>query len=79
LRSSIPTAFVAPVNYPDGALGVGRSSWKRRREKSVYQRTSAHVYAADFRKPIPLVDAAVAKMRNETANIIVDVHRRDYE
>src|ERR671923_2031913 len=67
--------LLRPVNYPDGAPGHGWIVLETAKAKV----GGINVQCRTFMQPIlenPFrsVEAAVAKMRDETANIIVDVH-----
>src|SRR5438034_2098441 len=67
--------LLRPVNYPDGAPGSGSVVLETAKGKIGV----INVQAGTFMQPIleiPFgpVEAAVTKMREETANILVDVH-----
>src|SRR5207245_6883911 len=67
--------LLRPINYPSGAPGHGSIVLEMAKGKIGV----INVYARTFMQPIlenpfHAVEAAVAKMREETANIVVDVH-----
>src|SRR4030095_5616619 len=64
-----------PVNYPEGAPGTGSSVLETTKGKIGVINVQARTFMQPIlENPFRSVDTAVAKMRNETANIIVDVH-----
>src|SRR5438045_7982552 len=67
--------LLRPVNYPDGAPGSGSIVLETTKGKIGVINVQARTFMQPILEtPVRSVDAAVAKMRNETANIIVDVH-----
>jgi len=67
--------LLRPVNYPDGAPGGGSIVLETTKGKIGVINVQARTFMQPIlENPFRSVDAAVAKMRNETANIIVDVH-----
>ena len=67
--------LLRPVNYPDGAPGSGSIVLETTKGKIGVINVQARTFMQPIlENPFRSVDAAVAKMRNETANIIVDVH-----
>jgi hypothetical protein len=67
--------LLRPLNYPAGAPGAGTIVLETAKGKvgviNVQARTFMHPI---LENPFPLLDAAVAEMRRETPNIIVDAH-----
>src|SRR5436189_500909 len=67
--------LLRPVNYPDGAPGGGSIVLETTKGKIGVINVQARTFMQPIlENPFRSVEAAVAKMRNETANIIVDVH-----
>src|SRR4026208_2582977 len=67
--------LLRPVNYPDGAPGNGSIVLETTKAKIGVINVQARTFMQPIlENPFRSVDAAVAKMRNETTNIIVDVH-----
>src|SRR3981081_4301959 len=67
--------LLRPVNYPDGAPGSGSIVLETTKGKIGVINVQARTFMQPIlENPFRSVDAVVAKMRNETANIIVDVH-----
>lgn len=67
--------LLRPVNYPDGAPGNGSIVLETSKGKIGVINVQARTFMQPIlENPFHAVDTAVTKMRNETANIIVDVH-----
>ena len=67
--------LLRPLNYPDGAPGSGAIVLETTKGKIGVINVQARTFMQPIlENPFRSVDSAVAKMRNETANIIVDVH-----
>jgi metallophosphoesterase (TIGR00282 family) len=67
--------LLRPLNYPDGAPGSGSIILETTKGKIGVINVQARTFMQPIlENPFRSVDAAVTKMRNETANIIVDVH-----
>ena len=67
--------LLRPVNYPDGAPGSGSIVLETAKGKIGVINVQARTFMQPIlENPFHAVEAAVAKMRDETANIIVDVH-----
>ena len=67
--------LLRPLNYPDGAPGSGSIVLETTKGKIGVINVQARTFMQPIlENPFHSVDAAVTKMRNETANIIVDVH-----
>lgn len=67
--------LLRPVNYPEGAPGCGSIILDTGKGKIGVINVQARTFMQPIlENPFRSIDAAVKKMRNETANIIVDVH-----
>jgi 2',3'-cyclic-nucleotide 2'-phosphodiesterase len=67
--------LLRPLNYPDGAPGSGSIVLETSKGKVGVINVQARTFMQPIlENPFHSVDAAVTKMRGETANIIVDVH-----
>ena len=67
--------LLRPLNYPDGAPGSGSIVLETSKGKIGVINVQARTFMQPIlENPFRSVDAAVTKMRKETANIIVDVH-----
>jgi 2',3'-cyclic-nucleotide 2'-phosphodiesterase len=67
--------LLRPVNYPDGAPGSGSIVLETIKGKIGVINVQARTFMQPIlENPFHSVEAAVTKLRNETANIIVDVH-----
>jgi len=67
--------LLRPVNYPDGAPGSGSIVLETAKGKIAGSDIQARTFMQPIlENPFHAVEAAVAKMRDETANIIVDAH-----
>jgi 2',3'-cyclic-nucleotide 2'-phosphodiesterase len=67
--------LLRPVNYPDGAPGSGSIILETAKGKIGVINVQARTFMQPIlENPFRSVEAAVTQMRNETANIIVDVH-----
>jgi 2',3'-cyclic-nucleotide 2'-phosphodiesterase len=67
--------LLRPVNYPDGAPGSGSIVLDTAKGKVGVINVQARTFMQPIlENPFRSVEAAVATMRNETANIIVDIH-----
>src|SRR6266516_259962 len=67
--------LLRPVNYPDGAPGSGSIVLETAKGKIGVINVQARTFMQPIlENPFGAVEAAVTKMREETANIIVDVH-----
>jgi len=67
--------LLRPVNYPDGAPGSGSIVLETAKGKIGVINIQARTFMQPIlENPFHAVEAAVAKMRDETANIIVDAH-----
>jgi 2',3'-cyclic-nucleotide 2'-phosphodiesterase len=67
--------LLRPVNYPDGAPGNGSVVLETARGKVGVINLQARTFMQPIlENPFHSVEAAVTKMRNQTSNIIVDVH-----
>jgi len=67
--------LLRPVNYPDGAPGTGSIVLETAKGKIGVINIQARTFMQPIlENPFHAVEAAVAKMRDETANIIVDAH-----
>src|SRR5213596_2383909 len=67
--------LLRPLNYPDGAPGGGSIVLETARGKIGVINVQARTFMQPIlENPFRALEAAVTKMRDETANIIVDVH-----
>lgn len=67
--------LLRPVNYPDGAPGNGSIVLETPKGKIGVINVQARTFMQPIlENPFRSVEAAVKRMRNETTNIIVDVH-----
>ena len=67
--------LLRPVNYPEGAPGNGAIVLETAKGKIGVINVQARTFMQPIlENPFRAVEAAVTKMRKETANIIVDVH-----
>src|SRR5204862_7782138 len=67
--------LLRPVNYPDGAPGSGSIGLETAEGKIGVINVQARTFMQPIlENPCGAVEAAVTNMREETANIIVDVH-----
>ncbi len=67
--------LLRPVNYPDGAPGTGAIVLETTKGKIGVINVQARTFMQPIlENPFRSVEAAVTKVRDETANIIVDVH-----
>src|SRR5215472_6788823 len=67
--------LLRPINYPDGAPGNGAIVLETPKGKIGVINVQTRTFMQPILdNPFPAVEAAVTKMRNETPNIIVDVH-----
>src|SRR3989442_2353256 len=67
--------LLRPVNYPDGAPGAGSIVLETAKGKIGVINVQARTFMQPIlENPFRAVEAAVTKMREETANILVDVH-----
>ena len=67
--------LLRPVNYPDGAPGSGSIVLETAKGKIGVINIQARTFMQPIlENPFHAVEAAAAKMRDETANIIVDAH-----
>src|SRR6266542_3978685 len=67
--------LLRPLNYPDGAPGSGSIVLETTKGKIGVINVQARTFMQPIlENPFRSVEAVVTKMRNETANIIVDVH-----
>src|SRR5919201_1568141 len=67
--------LLRPLNYPDGAPGSGSIVLDTAKGKIGVINVQARSFMQPIlENPFHSIDAAVTKMRDETANIIVDVH-----
>ncbi len=67
--------LLRPVNYPDGAPGNGSIVLETAKGKIGVINVQARTFMQPIlENPFHSVEAAVTKMRSDTANIIVDVH-----
>ena len=67
--------LLRPLNYPDGAPGNGSIVLETAKGKIGVINVQARTFMQPMlENPFRAVQAAVTKMRQETANIIVDVH-----
>src|ERR1700730_17351208 len=67
--------LLRPVNYPDGAPGSGSIVLETAKGKIGVINVQARTFMQPIlENPFRAVETAVAKMRKETANILVDVH-----
>ena len=67
--------LLRPVNYPDGAPGSGSIVLETAKGKIGVINIQARTFMQPIlENPFHAVEAAVAKMRDETANIVVDAH-----
>jgi 2',3'-cyclic-nucleotide 2'-phosphodiesterase len=67
--------LLRPVNYPDGAPGSGSIVLETAKGKIGVINIQARTFMQPIlENPFHAVEAAVAKMSDETANIIVDAH-----
>src|SRR5437762_1941761 len=67
--------LLRPVNYPDGAPGTGAIVLETPKGKIGVINVQARTFMQPIlENPFRAVEAAVTKMRSETANIIVDAH-----
>src|ERR1700758_3009847 len=77
IRSFIDTEprLLRPVNYPDGAPGSGSIVLETDKGKIGVINVQARTFMQPIlENPFRAVETAVTKMREETANILVDVH-----
>src|SRR5438270_1854281 len=77
IQSFIPTEprLLRPINYPDGAPGAGSIVLETPKGKIGVINVQCRTFMQPILdNPFRAVEAAVAKMREETTNIIVDVH-----
>ena len=67
--------LLRPINYPSGAPGHGSIVLETAKGKIGVINVQARTFMQPIlENPFHAVEAAVAKMREETANIVVDVH-----
>src|SRR5881397_72386 len=67
--------LLRPVNYPDGAPGSGSILLETAKGKIGVINVQARTFMQPIlENPFRAVESAVARMRGETANIIVDAH-----
>jgi 2',3'-cyclic-nucleotide 2'-phosphodiesterase len=67
--------LLRPVNYPDGAPGSGSIVLETSKGKVGVINVQCRTFMQPIlENPFRAVEAAVAKVREETANIVVDVH-----
>jgi len=67
--------LLRPVNYPDGAPGSGSIVLETAKGKIGVVNVQARTFMQPIlENPFRAVETAVTKMREETANILVDVH-----
>ena len=67
--------LLRPINYPAGAPGHGTIVLETAKAKIGVINVQARTFMQPIlENPFQAVEAAVAKMREETANIVVDVH-----
>jgi metallophosphoesterase (TIGR00282 family) len=67
--------LLRPVNYPDGAPGSGSMVLETAKGKVGVINVQARTFMQPIlENPFRSVEAAVTKMREETVNIVVDVH-----
>src|SRR5438034_5141598 len=67
--------LLRPVNYPDGAPGSGSIILETAKGKIGVINVQARTFMQPIlENPFRAVETAVTKMREETANILVDVH-----
>jgi hypothetical protein len=67
--------LLRPLNYPEGAPGCGSIVLETARGKVGVINVQARTFMQPIlENPFHSIEAAVAKMRHETCNIIVDVH-----
>src|SRR5213079_1681301 len=67
--------LLRPINYPNGAPGGGTIVLETAKGKIGVINVQARTFMQPIlENPFRAVEAAVAKMRDETANIIVDAH-----
>jgi metallophosphoesterase (TIGR00282 family) len=67
--------LLRPLNYPDGAPGSGSIVLETTKGKIGVINVQARTFMQPIlENPFRAVETAVAKMRKETANILVDVH-----
>src|SRR5919106_2369972 len=67
--------LLRPLNYPDGAPGSGSIVLETAKGKIGVINVQARTFMQPIlENPFHAVEAAVAKMRQETSNIIVDAH-----
>src|SRR5881628_3253548 len=67
--------LLRPLNYPDGAPGSGSIVLETAKGKIGVINVQARTFMQPIlENPFRAVEAAVTKMREETANILVDVH-----
>jgi len=67
--------LLRPVNYPDGTPGAGSIVLETAKEKIGVINVQARTFMQPILdNPFRAIDAAVAKIRTDTPNIIVDVH-----
>ena len=67
--------LLRPVNYPDGAPGSGSILLETPKGKIGVINVQARTFMQPIlENPFRAVETAVTRMRNETANIIVDAH-----
>src|SRR5438094_5934064 len=67
--------LLRPLNYPDGAPGGGSIVLETAKGKIGVINVQARTFMQPIlENPFRALEAAVTKMRDETANIIVDVH-----
>jgi metallophosphoesterase (TIGR00282 family) len=67
--------LLRPVNYPDGAPGTGSITLETAKGKIGVINVQARTFMQPIlENPFRAVETAVTNMREETANIVVDVH-----
>jgi 2',3'-cyclic-nucleotide 2'-phosphodiesterase len=67
--------LLRPLNYPEGAPGTGSIVLETAKGKIGVINVQARTFMQPIlENPFRAIEAAVAKMREETANILVDVH-----
>jgi 2',3'-cyclic-nucleotide 2'-phosphodiesterase len=67
--------LLRPLNYPEGAPGTGLIVLETAKGKIGVINVQARTFMQPIlENPFRAIEAAVAKMREETANILVDVH-----
>jgi 2',3'-cyclic-nucleotide 2'-phosphodiesterase len=67
--------LLRPLNYPEGAPGSGTIVLETAKGKVGVISVQARTFMQPIlENPFPAVDEAVARMREETPNIVVDIH-----